>query len=52
MDENLSENLPLFGESNQIVENVDARALIEKYFNSVKRNFLGKVFSKIKERIS
>jgi hypothetical protein len=50
--ENLSKKLPLFDKSSQIVENFDARDLIEKYFNSVKRNFLGKVFSKIKQRIS
>jgi len=50
--ENLSEALPLFDKSSQIAENFKAKSLMEKYFNSVKRNFLGKVFSKIKEIIT
>jgi hypothetical protein len=49
--ENLSKKLPLLDNPNQIVESFEARSLMEEYFNSVKRNFLGKVFSKIKQSI-
>ncbi len=50
--ENLSEVLPLFDKSSKIVENLEARDLMEKYFNSVKGDFIRKVFSKIKKSIA
>lgn len=50
--EELSHKLPLFYNSNKIVENFKARGLMEKYFRTMKKNIIRKVSSKIKQGLS
>jgi hypothetical protein len=46
--ENLAKKLPLFDKSSHIVENLEARGLMESYFNSVKPIFFAKLLRKIR----